>query len=640
MIPDGLVSALAGRYTIERELGRGGMATVYLAQDLRHGRAVALKVLDPQLAHALGPERFRREIEIAARLQHPHILTVFDSGGVDEILWYTMPFVEGETLRDRLTRERALDIPAALHLLGEIADGLDYAHGQGVIHRDIKPENILLSRGHALITDFGIARAIHGDRGRLTSTGLAIGTPAYMSPEQAAGDREVEAASDVYSLAAVGFEMVTGEPPYSGPTALAILTKRVAGPVPSPRRFRPAVPVNADRAIIRALSPAPADRFPSAGAFVTALREGTTGARRTWPRWAGAGIAVAAVSVAAFLIVRSTPGPIPGIGSHLARGNQLLAARTPEAAGQAIAEYEAVLAREPANPIALAKIGYTYALFNEWGWAYQRLSSADLHARAIDYSQRALAADSLSGEAWLTRAYLLSADDPYRMKGAVEAFTRALAIDSTSAEGWYQFGQVLMALGQDDRAIGAYRRAFALDHNRPLVLMSLAAILWQSGRLPEARRVVDSAVTASRTATSPYVRVIRGLIELDGGDVRAAHDDADLALAMDSNYTIPARTLLVKVYLAEGDRTRAGAELARLLKDLGSADPSPTNARFAASALIAIGRTRDAVTMIERARPRGAYLWFYLHAADFRALHADPRFELVYRQADPNGPGS
>lgn len=180
---DRLAIALVDRYTIERELGRGGMATVYLARDLKHRREVALKVLDPELTHALGSERFRREIEIAARLQHSHILTVFDSGETDGMLWYTMPFVEGESLRDLLSRDRELSIDVTFQLLSEIADALDYAHAQGVIHRDIKPENILLSGGHALVADFGIARAMHEETGRLTSTGLAIGTPAYMSPE-------------------------------------------------------------------------------------------------------------------------------------------------------------------------------------------------------------------------------------------------------------------------------------------------------------------------------------------------------------------------------------------------------------------------------------------------------------------------
>ena len=231
-----LRAGLRDRYAIERELGRGGMAVVYLAHDLRHDRPVALKVLHPELAAALGPERFQREIRFAARLQHPHILTVLDSGEAAGRLWFTMPFVEGESLRDRIRRERQLPVDVALQIGREAARALDYAHQHGIVHRDIKPENILLtSDGTTLVADFGIARALEGDD-RLTQTGLAIGTPAYMSPEQAAGDKGVDARTDVYSLGAVLYEMLAGEPPFTGPTAQAMIARRLSEPPPSVRR--------------------------------------------------------------------------------------------------------------------------------------------------------------------------------------------------------------------------------------------------------------------------------------------------------------------------------------------------------------------------------------------------------------------
>jgi serine/threonine-protein kinase len=219
-VPDALRTALADHYTLDRELGRGGMAVVYLAQDLRHDRPVALKVLLPELAATLGPERFQREIKLAARLQHPHILTVHDSGEAAGRLWFTMPFVEGESLRDRLRRERQLPVDDALRITVEAARALDYAHQHGVVHRDIKPENILLTRdGSTLVADFGIARALGGDEGDgLTRTGFSVGTPAYMSPEQAAGDRSLGPRTDLYSLASVLYEMLAGEPPFTGPT--------------------------------------------------------------------------------------------------------------------------------------------------------------------------------------------------------------------------------------------------------------------------------------------------------------------------------------------------------------------------------------------------------------------------------------
>jgi serine/threonine protein kinase len=269
---DQLQANLADRYTIERELGRGGMATVYLARDLRHKRPVALKVLHSELAHSLGPERFLREIETAARLQHPHILGVHDSGETAGHLWFTMPYVEGESLRERLRRERQLPVDDAIRIATEAARALDYAHRHGVIHRDVKPENILLTRDtDTMVADFGIARPLAGTDDRLTETGLAVGTPAYMSPEQAAGDRELDARTDVYALGAVLYEMLAGEPPFTGPTAQAVHAKRLTGAVPSLRAVRPSVPVSVEHAVLRAIAPAPADRFATAAAFAQSL---------------------------------------------------------------------------------------------------------------------------------------------------------------------------------------------------------------------------------------------------------------------------------------------------------------------------------------------------------------------------------
>jgi eukaryotic-like serine/threonine-protein kinase len=272
--PATLQAALTGRYTIERELGRGGMATVYLAKDLRHDRPVALKVLHPDLARALGADRFQREIRLAARLQHPHILTVLDSGNDGGQLWFTMPFVDGESLRDRLRRERQLPIEDALRIAREAAQALHYAHRHEIVHRDIKPENILLtSEGHTLVADFGIARALRADEGeeRLTETGMMVGTPAYMSPEQASGARELDARTDIYSLGTVLFEMLAGEPPFSGATAQALLARRVLEDAPPLRQHRSSAPEAVERAVAKALARTPADRFASAGDFARAL---------------------------------------------------------------------------------------------------------------------------------------------------------------------------------------------------------------------------------------------------------------------------------------------------------------------------------------------------------------------------------
>jgi serine/threonine-protein kinase len=270
---DRLKVALADRYLIERELGAGGMATVYLAQDLKHQREVAIKVLRPELTAALGTERFLREITTTANLHHPHILSLYDSGEADGFLYYVMPHVEGESLRDRLDREKQLPVDDALQIAREVADALSYAHIRGVIHRDIKPENILLESGHAVVADFGIGMAF-GDSspGRLTRTGIALGTPAYMSPEQAGGGGTVDGRTDVYAVGCVLYEMLAGVPPFGGPTARAILARHAVDPVPSLRTVRPTVPAELEGVVMKALAKVPADRFPEMPALLTSLQ--------------------------------------------------------------------------------------------------------------------------------------------------------------------------------------------------------------------------------------------------------------------------------------------------------------------------------------------------------------------------------
>jgi TolB-like protein/tRNA A-37 threonylcarbamoyl transferase component Bud32 len=284
-----LRSSLQDRYAVEHELGRGGMATVFLAQDLKHGRRVAIKVLHPDLAAAVGSERFHREIQIASRLTHPHILPVYDSGDAEGSLYYVMPFIEGESLRERIVREKQLEIEEALRITCEVADALSYAHSLGVVHRDIKPENILLSGGHAVVADFGIARAISGaaESEVLTQTGMSLGTPAYMSPEQASAERAIDGRSDLYSLACVTYEMIAGQPPFTAPNAQALMARHALDPVPLLSTVRPAVSDDAEDAIMRALEKVPADRFATVRQFAEALRScAPTGTftRRTHPR--------------------------------------------------------------------------------------------------------------------------------------------------------------------------------------------------------------------------------------------------------------------------------------------------------------------------------------------------------------------
>ena len=329
-----LVAALAERYRLEHEIGAGGMATVYVAEDLKHRRKVAIKVLHAELSAILGPERFLKEIELTANLQHPHILPLFDSGSADGLLYYVMPYVDGETLRTRLERERQLPVATAVRVATEVADALEYAHKRGVIHRDIKPENILLHDGRALVADFGIALAVEQAGGvRMTQTGLSLGTPQYMAPEQAMGERTIDARADIYALGAVTYEMLAGEPPFTGATAQAVVARVITEQPKSLTDQRHSIPPAVDDAVRTALEKLPADRFESAAEFVRALsgeQTNTTQSRAhaaphqrpstPWLLAAGVGalvLALAAASAASFATKRQyeSRSPIAAFGS-------------------------------------------------------------------------------------------------------------------------------------------------------------------------------------------------------------------------------------------------------------------------------------------------------------------------------------
>ena len=321
-----LNTALEGRYAIERELGEGGMATVYLSEDLKHHRKVALKVLKPELAAVVGAERFLAEIEVTANLQHPNILPLHDSGEADGFLFYVMPYVEGDTLKDRLDREHQLPVGDAVQIATDMGEALGYAHRQGVIHRDIKPANVLLLEGKPVISDFGIALAVGAaGGGRLTETGLSLGTPHYMSPEQAMGDQNVGPQTDTYALGCVLYEMLVGEPPYTGPNAQAVLGQIITGEAVSAVEKRSSVPPNVDGAIRKALEKLPADRFTSAQDFVRALGDehfrygelvagaGEAVGGRHWKRIAVGASTVAAVTMVGFgwsLLRPDAPRPV------------------------------------------------------------------------------------------------------------------------------------------------------------------------------------------------------------------------------------------------------------------------------------------------------------------------------------------
>jgi serine/threonine-protein kinase len=324
-IRERLSGALAGRYRVERVLGRGGMAHVFLAHDLRHDRPVALKVLRPELTAALGPERFLREIALTTRLSHPRIVAIYDSGNADPYSWYVMPYIAGESLRDRLHREPQLSVEDAVAVTAAVAAALSYAHERGIIHRDIKPENVLFAGGEPIVTDFGIGRAIDVAAGdRLTDTGLAVGTAEYMSPEQAAADPRLDGRSDEFALGCLTYEMLVGEPPFRGPTMQAVAARRALEPMPSICAVRRGVSPAVENVIRKALEKAPADRYPTTDAFARALAAAASGGgtaelpRATIRRprrlaWAAAATALILLIAGTAYVVRrwSRPPPAP-----------------------------------------------------------------------------------------------------------------------------------------------------------------------------------------------------------------------------------------------------------------------------------------------------------------------------------------
>jgi len=399
-VPAPLVAALRRRYTIQHELGRGGAAFVFLAYDLKHERPVAIKVLRPEIAVLLGVERFLREIRFAAQLQHPHIMPLFDSGEAGGSLYYVMPYVAGQSLRQRLAREGQLPLDEALRITRDVCDALSYAHGQDIVHRDIKPENILLDASHALVADFGLARAIAAAGGeKLSESGMTVGTPAYMSPEQAGADSRIDGRSDVYSLGCVLYEMLAGTPPFTGPSAQALLARHALDPVPPLRTVRRSLPEHVEQAVMKALEKVPADRFATAGQFLAALaRQG----KPSRPRRARV-IAVAALS--ALLLVAGW-WRIRVAGAGAAPIHRLAVLPLENLSGDTAQEY-VVEGMHDALVTELAKIGALNTISRTSVLGYRHTTKTvpeiarELHVDAVVEGSVVLAGDSVRVSAQL-----------------------------------------------------------------------------------------------------------------------------------------------------------------------------------------------------------------------------------------------
>src|SRR5688500_15265 len=652
---DHLNAVFAGSYRVEHELGRGGMASVWLARDLRHDRLVAIKILHPELAGAIGVDRFVREIRIIAKLQHPGIVPVMDSGTLDapdgtKIPWYSMGYVDGESLRTRLQRERQLPIDEAIAITCEVAAALEAAHQQGVIHRDIKPENLLLSGDRVCVADFGIAKALMDTGGeRLTSTGLAIGTPAYMSPEQAASG-PVDARTDQYGLATVLYEMLAGEPPFAGGSPLSIISRRFAEDARPIRSVRPAVPEDLERTILRALERIPADRFPSVSEFATELRNPALGSPKTRARSrtmtigiaAAAGSILVAVAAGGWLLAnqpdRNATVRSPEAIALYERGMRGYDKRTPAGIVEAVQAFNAALRLDSTYSEAWSGLAKTYVRAYGRRFFFPGVSVDSMLRLAVTASDRALAGSRESADVWLTQALVRRTIDPTDPSPALRAARQALAIDSLNAPAWHLVALSEAELGNFPAAMSAWRRAVSADpaYREGLAFLSIAHF-WL-GQQDSAAFWADSAISVDpnyllgRTAAG-YAAIERGNFP------RArAHFEAARRLSSDVEHVNSTAGLALTAA-----RSGATDEAARILAGADSMaikyNPAPLHTViFLAVAHAALGRNDQAIEWIRRYSPRED-VHFQLHLrceASFAPLTKDPRYQalLIKRAAD------
>jgi len=537
-----LRAGLADRYRVERELARGRTAVVFLAQDLKHDRSVAIKVLHPELAAAVGAERFLREIQLAARLQHPHIVALHDSGETDGLLYFVMPYVEGESLRDRLEREPQLPVPEALRVAGDVAQALTYAHALGVVHRDIKPENILLENGHALVADFGIARAISAAGSeRLTETGIALGTPAYMSPEQGAEDGVVDGRSDLYALGCVAYEMLVGAPPFTGPTAQAILARHAVDPVAPIRTVRDTVPPGVERAVLKALAKVPADRHAGATEFAQELTQPALeqGSSRRQSKSRGATLALGAgLSAAATLalLVGSRVGGgraqlhPPALTSNAEaydlylRADMLVGERqNRQNDSAAITLFERALVLDPSFAAAQAGLARAYAL------RVTEFAPGDSAAlqRAQMAAEKALRLDPNLAEAHLAQARLLwGSSGHFFHERAIQEDRRALSLNPNMDRAHGSLGNIYLHIGMLDEAIAELQKTLAISPREDNALRRIAEARAYKGEYEQALRFLNQV---DPEANPPYWYYEMAIVLLHLGR-------SDSAFALIQNY--------------------------------------------------------------------------------------------------------
>jgi len=682
-----LNAALEGRYRIERELGAGGMATVYLAADLKHERKVALKVLKPDLARAIGHERFLAEIRTTAKLQHPGILALFDSGEADGDLFYVMPWVDGESLRDRLDREPQLPVDEAVRIAGEVSEALDYAHRQGVVHRDIKPANILMVEGRPVVADFGIALAADAvGQGRLTETGRSLGTPHYMSPEQASGDESVDARTDTYALGCVLYEMLVGEPPYTGRTPQAILGKIIKGEPRSAADERPVVPPNVDAAIRKSLERLPVDRFERATRFAEALTNtafthrahhtnprgavavpGSTSSRPRMPLLAAG--AMVALLGAGWWATKSKVGPsgpldpsvavLPFEDLSPAGDQEFFAAGLSEEIQLALARLEGLTLTKTSSSFALdrrglgtAEIAAQLAVANVLDGSVQRVGDR--------VRIRAFLVDAATGLELWSGSFDETTDDIFAIQDAIsraiadqlrltlaggsEAPIVVVGTESRAAHDAYLRGLYFFARNTPedvDRAMGEYERAISLDSTYAEAWAGLARaagfrveMAASDDPLALRQRALEAAEKAVDLAPDlALARLARGRVLLEVGRWAEAEEDLEAALRLN-----PSRTHLESMFLRYTGRVE---EAVLSAQEEVALDPVSARQRWElAWSLQGAGRAAEAIDAVREAielEPDVPLYWELLGGLLLMADRPDESMAALYRWLELNG---
>jgi serine/threonine protein kinase len=647
---------IADRYTLERPIGRGGMACVWLSRDEQYDRAVAIKTLDPELAGSLALDRFLREVRVTARLNHSGILAILDSGILEradgvKVPWYAMPYIEGESLRARLTRERQLPIDDALHIASAVGAALAAAHRDHVVHRDIKPENVLLTGDHVWVLDFGIAKAIADTQSeRLTGTGLVVGTPAYMSPEQSSGE-PVDERSDQYSLAAMLYEMIAGEPPFTGPSTAAIIARRFAERPRSLTTIRPAVPRALEAAIMRALERVPGDRFESVSSFVNALR--VAPARQAFVVSRSTGwLAIGAVLVTALgagvwwrLSSSHSPRrkpPDPALVALNQRGAGEYERRKPQKNDEAVLTFRSVLARdsnyaEVWNGLAKA---YTRAWYRGWPVPdTRRDQTLPLAVSAVD---RSLSLDSTIADAWTTLSIVRRSADPTDDGPVIAALRRSLALDSMQAPAWQWLGIDLAEMGDFQGAMASWRRAARAGPAYAEGIAFLALGHYWTRNFDSAAFWADSVMRLDPNyplARMTFAQVAIGRRDFDGAE---ASYEAARRLTTDVEKLSAFAGEVLSLALAgrravARDRLHDADSLASALRPLPS---HPII--YLAQAYLAMGEVERALRLLGEYQPVRD-LHFQLHLRcdpPFDALRTNRRFRtLLIRDPLPPGKG-